>query len=151
MSAVLGRTYEGQNCSAARALEVVGERWTLLILRDILFRGMVRFSEIQRSLNVATNILSARLDTLVDNGVLDRRFDSGNAGVTYQPTEKGLDFKPSIIALTAWGDRWAAPDGPPVRFHHDGCGGVLKLSLTCSACGEHARSGDAVAVSKKRR
>ncbi|GAA2778233.1 helix-turn-helix domain-containing protein [Nonomuraea dietziae] len=109
---MLGRTYDTQVCSAARALEVVGERWSLLIVRDALFAGATRFADFQR-LGIATNILAKRLDSLVDSGILERR-SSGEqpdrAG--YAVTQKGLDLAPVIIALTQWGDRWAAPDGP---------------------------------------
>ena len=79
MDLVLGRTYEGQNCSAARALEVVGERWSLLIMRDALFRGTTRFSDFQRSLGLASNVLAKRLDGFVENGVMEQRVNPEHA------------------------------------------------------------------------
>jgi len=129
---MLGRTYEGQNCSAARALEVVGERWSLLIMRDALFRGMTRFSDFQRSLGLASNVLAKRLDGFVENGVMEQRVNPEHAEQQeYVPTEKGRELKPVVLALTAWGDRWAAPNGPPVTFEHEGCGGKVEVHLLC--------------------
>ena len=136
MDLVLGRTYEGQNCSAARALEVVGERWSLLIMRDALFRGMTRFSDFQRSLGLASNVLAKRLDGFVENGVMEQRVNPEHAEQQeYVPTDKGRDLKPVVLALTAWGDRWAAPNGPPVTFEHEGCGGKVEAHLLCLKCG----------------
>ncbi|NKX86224.1 winged helix-turn-helix transcriptional regulator [Nocardia coubleae] len=133
---MLGRTYDSQVCSAARALEVVGERWSLLIVRDVLFAGATRFADFQR-LGIATNVLAKRLDSLVDSGILERRpsvetHDRGG----YAATRKGLDLAPVIIALTQWGDRWAAPDGPPILYRHTGCGGGIAEQTTCSICGQ---------------
>jgi len=136
MDLVLGRTYEGQNCSAARALEVVGERWSLLIMRDALFRGTTRFSDFQRSLGLASNVLAKRLDGFVENGVMEQRVNPEHAEQQeYVPTEKGRELKPVVLALTAWGDRWAAPNGPPVTFEHEGCGGKVEAHLLCLKCG----------------
>jgi DNA-binding HxlR family transcriptional regulator len=133
---MLGTTYEKQNCSAARALEVVGERWSLLILRDSLFRGMTRFSEFERSLGLAPNVLAKRLEGFVASGLLKKSTDDGDHVDHYRPTERGLAFKPVIVALTAWGDRWAAPHGPPVQFEHEGCGGQVDCRLRCAKCNE---------------
>jgi DNA-binding HxlR family transcriptional regulator len=130
---MLGTMYEGQNCSAARALEVVGERWSLLILRDALFRGMTRFSEFERSLGVAPNVLAKRLEGFVASGLLKKHTD-GDDAEHYRPTDKALSFKPVIVALTAWGDRWAAPHGPPVLFEHEGCGGRVDYRVRCTKC-----------------
>jgi len=136
MDLVLGRTYEGQNCSAARALEVVGERWSLLIMRDALFRGMTRFSDFQRSLGLASNVLAKRLDGFVENGLMEQRVHPEHPDQQeYVPTDKGRDLKPVVLALTAWGDRWAAPNGPPVTFEHEGCGGKVEAHLLCLKCG----------------
>src|SRR5438128_4355451 len=136
MDLVLGRTYEGQNCSAARALEVVGERWSLLIMRDALFRGMTRFSDFQRSLGLASNVLAKRLDGFVENGLMEQRVDPWRAEQQeYVPTDKGRDLKPVVLALTAWGDRWAARNGPPVTFEHESCGGKVEAHLLCLKCG----------------
>src|SRR4051794_18694056 len=115
---MLGRTYEKEICSAARALEIAGERWSLLILRNAMFAGITRFSDFQRSLNIAPNILASRLENFVIEGIFTK-----SKAEDYHLTPKGLDFKPVIIALREWGDRWAAPEGPPAEVLHEGCGG----------------------------
>jgi DNA-binding HxlR family transcriptional regulator len=133
---MLGKRYDDQVCSIARALESVGERWTLLIMRNALFAGHTRFSEFQRSLGIATNVLSARLEGLVGDGLLERRQRADKPdGPEYVLTEKGRDLAPVLIGLTAWGDRWAAPDGPPIHYHHERCGGRLDAMVVCSGCG----------------
>jgi DNA-binding HxlR family transcriptional regulator len=129
------RTFEGQNCSIARALEVVGERWTLLVLREV-FLGRRRFREIKRNTGVASNILSDRLSTLVDYGVLERD------GEEYVLTEKGLDLNPVLLTLMAWGDKYDAPNGPPKVPVHRGCGHDAHAQLHCSHCGEALEPGD---------
>ncbi|GAA1584298.1 helix-turn-helix domain-containing protein [Kribbella sancticallisti] len=132
---MLGRTYERENCSAARALEVVGERWSLLILRNAMFSGSTRFTEFQRQLGVAPNILSNRLDRFVEAGVMEMRpLPGDNDGHEYVLTRRGMDFQPVIIALTAWGDQYAAPQGPPILYEHDGCGGMVHQHLSCEKC-----------------
>jgi DNA-binding HxlR family transcriptional regulator len=104
---VLGRLYENQDCSAARALELVGERWSLLILRDAMFGGCTLFSEFQHSLGIATNVLAKRLDDFVDAGLMQHRLSRARGEqAEYVLTQKGLELKPVIIALTAWGDKW---------------------------------------------
>lgn len=134
---MLGRNYEGQNCSAARALEVVGERWSLLIIRDALFRGISRFNDFQRSLGVAPNILTARLDGFVAAGLMiQRQYGRSAQQREYLLTDKGRDLYPVVLALTAWGDRWAAPQGPPVVFTHAGCDGPIEQSSRCRTCGQ---------------
>jgi DNA-binding HxlR family transcriptional regulator len=134
---MLGRSYDGQNCSAARTLEVVGERWSLLIIRDALFRGVTRFTDFQRSLHLAPNILAARLDGFVGAGLMQQRPQARRPGQTeYVLTDKGRDLAPVIIALTAWGDKWAAPQGPPVIFGHRACGGEITQQIACRNCGE---------------
>lgn len=139
---MLGRTYDTQVCSASRALEVVGERWTLLILRDAMFGHLTRFMEFQRSLGLASNILAARLDWLVSNELMEVRSRPDEPGVNeYVLTAKGLDFQPVIIALTSWGDRWAAPDGPPILNEHEGCGGAAHQFVRCERCGAELTPG----------
>ncbi|WP_051179583.1 winged helix-turn-helix transcriptional regulator [Nocardia concava] len=127
---MLGRMYEGEVCSAARTLELVGERWSLLIVRNAMFAGMTRFTEFQRALGIAPNILTKRLAEFVEAGIFEQRTGTGHT--EYLLTAKGLDLKPVILALTAWGDRWAAPDGPPVTYRHTGCGGEVGVRLDCS-------------------
>jgi DNA-binding HxlR family transcriptional regulator len=148
---MLGTSYEKQNCSAARALELVGERWSLLILRDALFRGMNRFSEFERSLGIAPNILAKRLDTFVESGLMQRTTAVDDGAPLYRPTPKGLAFKPVIMALTEWGDRWAAPEGPPVYFEHRGCKGRLTLQIQCAKCASPPAIADICAMPSKRR
>ena len=123
------RPFEGQNCSIAGALAVLGERWTLLVMREVLL-GRRHFAEIKRHTGVAPNILSDRLQTLVDHGLLERR------GAQYIPTPKGLDVNPVLIALLQWGDKWAAGEaGPPRVLVHARCGHDADPSLVCSHCG----------------
>ena len=134
---MLGRTYDQENCSAARALEVVGERWSLLIIRNAMFAGSTRFTEFQRQLGIATNTLSSRLDRFVESGLMETRPITGDNEVReYVLTPKGLDLLPVIVALSKWGDRWAAPDGPPILYEHEGCGGRVHLHLTCDECND---------------
>jgi len=141
---MLGRTYEKEICSAARALEIAGERWSLLILRNAAFAGMTRFSDFERSLDIAPNVLAARLEHFVKEGLMS--VSTGAKGQPeYRLTDKGLDFKGVIMALTEWGDRWAAPDGPPIVFEHDGCGGRVRHRLECRTCTDNLRAKDVVA------
>lgn len=133
---MLGKTYDNQVCSIARALDVVGERWTLLIVRDALFAGVTRFNDFQHNLGVATNILTARLDRLVAAGLMEHhRCSERPTQYEYLLTEKGRDLAPALIALTAWGDRWASPDGPPILYRHAECGGAIGQEITCARCG----------------
>jgi DNA-binding HxlR family transcriptional regulator len=132
---MLGKTYERENCSAARALEHVGERWSLLIIRDALFRGRRQFAEFQRSLGLASNVLAARLEGFVAAGIMERRtYSSHEDHYEYLLTDKGRDLAAVVVALTAWGDRWAAPNGPPILYRHRDCGGEVAPSLVCSRC-----------------
>ena len=123
------------NCSIARTLDVVGEWWTLLILRDA-FRGTRRFDDFQASLGLARSVLTARLHKLTDNGVLERHaYSHRPPRYEYHLTEKGLALFPVIAALISWGDHWAPTgDGPPVEFFHDACGKITKPVLTCPHC-----------------
>lgn len=130
---MLGRNYDREVCSAARALEVAGERWSLLILRNAAFAGVTRFTDFQQRLGIAPNVLAARLELFVAEGLMTVSPAPTGYG-EYHLTEKGLDFKPVIIALTEWGDRWAAPEGPPIDYQHDGCGGHVRSVLRCERC-----------------
>jgi DNA-binding HxlR family transcriptional regulator len=133
---MLKNDYDSQVCSIAATLEVVGERWSLLIVRDVLL-GLRRFDEIQASLGIARNVLQTRLTRLLDHGVLERRlYQERPARYEYRLTEKGLDLWPAIVALMNWGDRYAAPQaGAPVLLEHRGCGGAVDEHRICSACG----------------
>jgi DNA-binding HxlR family transcriptional regulator len=129
------KSFEDMRCSIAQTLEVVGERWTLLIVRD-LFMGVTRFDEIQRRLGVARNILTDRLSGLMEAGVISRvPYQQNPERFDYQLTAKGRDLWKVETTLRDWGDRWAAPDGAPVDLLHDDCGGTAELVLTCSKCG----------------
>jgi DNA-binding HxlR family transcriptional regulator len=134
---MLGNDYKSQACSIAGALEVVGERWSLLIVRDV-FLGLRRFDQIQADLGVARNVLHARLTRLVEQGVLERvLYQQRPPRHEYRLTEKGLDLWPTVVALMQWGDRYAAPPGgPAVLLEHRGCGGRVDEHRTCERCGE---------------
>jgi DNA-binding HxlR family transcriptional regulator len=133
---MLGKTYDGEVCSIARALEVVGERWSLIIVRDALFAGSKRYSDFQRTLGIATNILKDRLDGFVEAGIMRRhRYSEQPELHEYRLTEKGRDLAPALIALTQWGDKWAAPDGPPMRYSHTVCGSQVRHEVVCDTCG----------------
>ena len=125
---MLGRLYDNQDCSAARTLELVGERWSLLILRDAMFRNYTRFSQFQKSLGIATNILAKRLEGFVAAGLMEfrRPGETGEQG-EYVLTEKGLELKPVLIALTEWGDKWVRPG--PVRFQNGSDGQPVRLQV----------------------
>jgi DNA-binding HxlR family transcriptional regulator len=125
---MLGRLYENQECSAARALELVGERWSLLILRDAMFRNFTRFSQFQKSLGLATNVLAKRLEGFVAAGLMERRQPPGSGEqAEYVLTQMGLELKPVVIGLTEWGDKWVQPG--PVAFHNESDGKPVKLQL----------------------
>lgn len=133
---MLGKTYDSQVCSAARALELVGERWSLLIIRDALFAGSTRFTDF-RSLGIATNVLATRLEGFVEAGLMERRSSAQSPEHhEYVLTAKGRELAPVIVALTEWGDRWSAPAGPPILYTHTVCGGPITLQTTCANCGQ---------------
>jgi DNA-binding HxlR family transcriptional regulator len=133
---MLDNDYDNQVCSIAAALEVVGERWSLLIVRDILL-GLRRFDAMQAHLGIARNVLHTRLTRLLDHGVLEKRlYQERPPRYEYRLTEKGLDLWPTIVALMKWGDRYAAPaSGPPVLLEHRGCGGAVDEHRMCATCG----------------
>jgi DNA-binding HxlR family transcriptional regulator len=134
---MLGSDYKGQNCSIARTLELVGERWTILVLRDA-FLGVRRFDDMQRNLGVARNVLATRLERLVGEGILEKvLYQERPPRYEYRLTDKGLDLWPIVVELMQWGDRYAASEaGPPIVIRHRGCGGVLGERRICSGCGQ---------------
>ena len=143
---MLGRTYNLENCSAARTLEIVGERWSLLIIRDALFRDRTRYSQFQRSLGIAPNILASRLSWFVEAGLMEMSPTvDGSEGSEYLLTEKGKELGTVVVALTEWGDRWAAPEGPPIVFVHKYCGGAVSTNIKCQGCAEVLNSEDLLA------
>jgi DNA-binding HxlR family transcriptional regulator len=142
---MLPRTYENQNCSVARALEVLGDRWTILVIRDA-FLGVLRFEDFQRDLGVARNVLADRLSRLVDEGVLQRvRYQERPERFEYRLTEKGIDLWPVTIALMQWGDEYyTEPGRPPRIIRHRDCGGEVTRHLTCDRCGAELGPRDVV-------
>lgn len=146
ISVVLRADYEDQNCSIARSLELIGERWTLLIIREA-FLGTRRFDDFQRNLGIARNVLQARLERLVDAGILHRvQYQERPVRHEYRLTEKGIDLWPVLVSLLQWGDRYAAPDGPPVVLTHRGCGGELDDRRRCVRCGAELTAREVQAV-----
>ena len=122
----LGTDYAGQTCSLARTLEVVGERWTLLILRDLFF-GVRRFSDLQRHLDIPRAVLSSRLAALVEAGIVEPG--------PYRLTRAGEELWPAVHALMQWGERHQSPGGPRRVFAHVECGSDLDASGRCPSCG----------------
>ena len=140
---MLQRDYPDQVCSIARSLEVVGERWSLLILRDAVL-GMERFEEFQESLGIASNVLTNRLKLLCDENVLERIPDPRRPGrAKYVLTDKGRELAPALIVLMKWGDRhYPTPGGPPRLTLHAGCGGSIGPNLRCERCGQDPGAGE---------
>ena len=147
---MLRNDYEGQTCSIAGCLELIGERWSLLIVRDV-FRGKRRFDEIQESLGVARNVLTTRLQRLVDEGILERRpYSERPPRHEYFLTEAGLDLWPVLVAMLGWGDRnIARPGGPPMTIVHKGeCGGPVSDRGICERCGKQLSAREARAIER---
>jgi DNA-binding HxlR family transcriptional regulator len=130
-------SFDEMSCSVAQALEVVGEWWTLLIVRDVSL-GLRRFDEIQEDLGISRNVLTDRLNKLVDEEILYRtNIAASGTRYDYRLTDKGLDLIPVLLALMAWGDRWVEQtDGPYTQIVHTACGHVTRPGLICSHCGE---------------
>jgi DNA-binding HxlR family transcriptional regulator len=131
---VLPRDYASLNCSIARTLEILGDRWTLLVVRNALV-GMTRFDAFQNNLGLARNVLADRLARLTAEGILERvEYQSNPPRYEYRITDKGRDLWPVIVAIVGWGDAYYAPDGPPRVMMHAGCGGDVLQHMTCSHC-----------------
>jgi DNA-binding HxlR family transcriptional regulator len=127
----LPRQYARQSCSMARALEIVGERWTLLIVRDALF-GVRRFTDFAAHLDIPRAVLAERLAFLVDEGVLDRVPSGGRE--EYLLTDKGQALWPAVRALLAWGDEFYTPAAQHRQFRHVACGTAIDAAGWCPAC-----------------
>jgi DNA-binding HxlR family transcriptional regulator len=128
---MLGKAYDTQVCSIARSLELVGERWSLLIIRDALFARVTRFGDFQHNLGIATNVLTSRLESFVASGIMERE---GSAD--YILTTKGRALAVALIAFTEWGDAWASPIEPPILYRHSACDdGAVHAVATCEVCG----------------
>jgi len=134
------RDYAAENCSIAGTLELVGEKWTLLILREAFF-GVKRFEDIQRGVGCARNLLSARLAKLVEQEILSRepyREPGSRQRYEYRLTDRGRELFPIVVALMDWGDRWvSSPEGPPVEIRHRDCDAPVHADLSC----DHGHTG----------
>jgi DNA-binding HxlR family transcriptional regulator len=136
-------SFRDMNCSVAQALEVVGEWWSLLVVRDALL-GVTRFDDFHRRLGISRNVLNDRLGRLVDEGVLEKvAYQDHPPRYDYVLTEKGRDLWEVLDAMRRWGDRWAAPAaGPPMELVHRGCGHHTTPVLRCDECGAALSTGD---------
>jgi DNA-binding HxlR family transcriptional regulator len=130
-------------CSIARTVDLVGDWWTPLVLREA-FYGTKRFDDFERTLRIGRNVLTQRLNRLVDEGVLERvPYQDRPVRHEYVLTEKGRDLFPILAAINRWGDRWLAPDaGPPVILHHTSCDHDTEAVVVCEHCREPLRIDD---------
>jgi DNA-binding HxlR family transcriptional regulator len=130
-------------CSIARTLDVAGEPWSPLIMRDV-WVGITRFDELQRDLGISSKVLTERLNWLVEQGMLERRaYSERPPRHDYLPTEKGYEFCDILLAIAAWGDRWTAgPEGPPALHRHRACGHLTRVDPRCAHCGEPLHAAD---------
>ena len=130
-------------CSIARTLDVIGEPWSPLILRDV-YVGVTRFEQIQQDLGISRKVLAERLKWLVEQGVLERReYSSRPPRYEYVLTEKGAELCDLLTVMVRWGDRWTAGEaGPPVLYRHRACGEIAHVEPRCSVCGEAMHATD---------
>ena len=130
-------SFADMNCSVARSLDLIGEWWTLLIVREA-FLGVRRFDDFVARLGIARNVLTNRLDTLVEGGILERRlYDEGRGRFDYLLTDMGRALWPVMVALRQWGDEWILGEGnEPLLLEHRDCGHVTTAHLVCDACGD---------------
>ncbi|RNL61098.1 transcriptional regulator [Nocardioides marmoriginsengisoli] len=138
------RILSDQQCSVARTLDIVGDRWTPLVLRDIAL-GISRFDAIQADLGVSRKVLTQRLDALVEHAVLVRvPYSEHPPRYDYRLTEKGDDLALVLLALQQFGDKWAYGGEPPIQWRHLSCGQLSAPVACCDKCGEPVRPGDAI-------
>lgn len=131
-----------QPCSISRPLAILGDRWTFLIVKQA-FGGIRRFEDFHTTLGISRSRLTDRLGRLVEHGILRREpYGEGGGRMAYRLTAKGHDLYPVLIAIRDWGDRHMAPDGPPIRYLHDGCTGEAHAHVICDACGEELTARD---------
>jgi DNA-binding HxlR family transcriptional regulator len=137
------------NCSIAQSLEILGEWWTLLIVRDA-FLGVTRFEDFQERLGIARNILTTRLDTLVEAEILERQiYDEARGRADYKLTAKGRALWPVITTLRQWGDKYLLGKGnEPVLARHETCGSTAPAHLSCSHCNEKINPRDIKVIQK---
>lgn len=130
------KSFSEMDCSVAQCLEVIGEWWSMLIVRDC-FMGVTRFEDFQRRLGISRNILKERLSSLVETGVLVRvAYSEHPPRYDYKLTEKGRDLWPVLTAMRQWGDQYAAPQGAPIELVHNSCGQTTHAEVVCAWCGE---------------
>jgi DNA-binding HxlR family transcriptional regulator len=129
-------------CSIARTLDVIGEPWSPLILRDV-WAGFTRFEQLQADLGISRKVLTERLNHLVEHGVLERRPYDRRPRYEYVPTEKGAELLDLLMVMVAWGDKWlAGKAGPPVLYLHHVCGEITRVDLRCAHCGQPMHASD---------
>lgn len=128
-------------CSITRPLVILGDRWTLLVLK-FSFAGVRRFNAFQSALGISRSRLQDRLDRLVEHGLLEKRKAVSGPYDEYRLTQKGHDIYPILIAIKDWGDVYMAPDGPPVYYRHRDCGGEAHASIECESCGQQLTARD---------
>ena len=130
-------------CSIARTLDVIGEPWSPLVLRNV-YIGITRFEQLQQTLGISRKVLAERLRWLVERGVLEQRaYSSRPPRHEYVLTQMGTELCDLLLVMVGWGDRWLAGEaGPPVLYRHHACGQISHVELTCSVCGEPMRATD---------
>jgi DNA-binding HxlR family transcriptional regulator len=129
-------------CSIARTLDVIGEPWSPLILRDV-FAGVSRFDQIQADLGISRKVLTERLNHLVEQGVIERRPYDARPRYEYHLTTKGAELVDLLMVMIGWGDKWLAGEaGPPVLYRHHACGEISSVDLRCTRCGKPMHAGD---------
>ncbi|GHF28433.1 HxlR family transcriptional regulator [Amycolatopsis deserti] len=134
--------FGGMACSIARTLDVIGEPWSPLVLRDV-WAGLSRFEQIQADLGISRKVLTERLNHLVERGVLERRPYDRRPRYEYVLTQKGAELVEVLMVMANWGDRWLAGEaGPPVVYRHHACGEVSGAGLRCDHCGEALHAGN---------
>ena len=140
-------SFATMQCSLARSLELIGDWWTPLIIRDLQL-GVDRFDALAEDLGISRNLLTSRLAHLVQGGIAERhRYQERPPRDRYVLTEAGRELMPIVLALTAWGDRWATPEGgPPLVFRHRPCGHHFAPTINCDACGQPLGPGEVEAL-----
>ena len=143
----MSKSFSDVPCSVARTVDLIGDRWTLLVLRDVAL-GVSRFDALQRNLGISRKVLSERLHVLVEQEVVSRAaYQENPPRFDYRLTEKGNDLAMVLVAIQTFGDKWAfGEEGPPMLWRHLGCGEISVPVACCSECGEQVRPGDAVPV-----
>jgi DNA-binding HxlR family transcriptional regulator len=143
MLGVQRTSFADMTCSIARTLDIAGEWWSPLILRDVHL-GITRFDDLRRDLGISRKVLSERLERLVEHGVLERRaYSERPPRRDYVLTQKGRELVDVLLAMVAWGDRWTAGEaGPPLLLRHRACGELTQAEIRCARCGEPLHAGE---------